>query len=305
MTACEKACKADMKCAVWQFLKPGDNPKGGCWYGYPWGGCRTRDKTPEEVKKFEAALEGGQRLQHGTINVLSGLKGVKVEGLTQKFDFVDKESILLKKERCKQICYSDTTCNHWQTYEKTVGADKTFTCYVEHLCKPHCSVDVQDSKAGKTIQGHPEYTDGQKIEHVCPPWKPPAKKKGLPWKWIIPGILLGLLSCCGIMYCLQKKPKVKKTRAMKIADKPEPEPVVTYFVPQPTMLIPQQSVIISQPVVQQPLMTQTVQQVAAPVQTVQMAQVAAPTTAYAAPTTAYAAPTTAYAAPTSQYTALR
>jgi len=285
---CEKACKEDSNCAVWQYLKKIDKPgapKEGCWYGYPDQGCRTRGA--EEIKKahgatdfqlYEEALMAGQRLQHGTIKPIGGVKGVEVAGLTQKFTFEDKESDDLKKERCKAICYSDITCGVWQVYQK----DKVFTCLVEH---------APNSKAGATgTDAKPEFTDGQKIEHVCPP--PPKKEKpkpGLPWKYIIPGIILGLLSIAACIYSCQKKPKVKKTRAIKVEHpKPEPTPV-TYFVPQPTVLIPQQSVIMAQPVVQQPLMTTyTTERV------VQQPVVQQATTAYAAPTTAYTQPTSGY-----------
>lgn len=243
MTACEEACKKDMKCSVWQMLKPGAGE--GCWTGYPSEGCRTRDTTEALLKAFENDLMGGQRLQHGQIKPLADLTGVKVAGPLKKFEFKDKESDNLKKERCKMICYTDITCTVWQV---TKTATDPFTCYVEH---------VPGHKAGAVgTAAEPTYIAGQKIEHVCPPWVPP-KESGLPWPWIIAGIVLGLLAIAALVFFLQKKPKVKKTRAVKIEPKPEPVTLM-YFVPQPTMLIPQQSVVMSQPVVQQPIIQREV-----------------------------------------------
>merc|ERR1719443_1244438 len=86
-------------------------------------------------------------------------------------------------------------------------------------------------------------------------------------KYVICGIVLGLLALAALIYFLQKKPKVKKTRAIKTTPKPEPQ--ITYFIPQPTVLIPQTSVVQVPPYqpVQQPTYTYTT----------------APTTATAAP----------------------
>merc|ERR1712196_712881 len=105
---------------------------------------------------------------------------------------------------------------------------------------------------------------GETLEHTCPPYVQPT----LPWPWIIAGIVVGLLALGAIVAALQKKPKVKKTRAVKV--EPQPEPVQVMFVQQPTVLVPQTSVVM-----------QSVPQYTT------VAQVA-PTTTYAAPTTTYA-----------------
>merc|ERR1712166_1261534 len=74
---------------------------------------------------------------------------------------------------------------------------------------------------------------GQTIEHTCPPYVAP---EGLPWPWIIAGIVLGVLALAAILYALlTKTPKTKKTRAVKI--EPKPEPVVPIFIPQPTVMM--------------------------------------------------------------------
>lgn len=283
-TACEKKCKGDVKCAVWQMIKEGSTATaGGCWTGYPKEGCRTRGGTVEKLKAFETDLLAGQRLQHGTPKPVNDLKGVKAEGNLLKFDFEDKESDDLKKERCKMTCYTDITCTVWQAYVK----DTKFTCFVEH--KP----DNKMTKIG--TDPVPEYIAGQQIEHTCDP-APKETPASLPWPWIIAGIVLGLLAIAAIIFFLQKKPKVKKTRAVKIEPKPTPAPMM-YFIPQPTMLVPQQSVVLQQPVVQQPLMTTQVVSTGAPITTTQMTT--APTTYTTGGSVSVGVPQTA------QYTQLR
>lgn len=239
---CEKICKADIKCSVWQFVKPGTGE--GCWAGYPTEGCQSRTSA-KALATFDGKLAGGQRLQHGFIKLLNGsLAGKMVQNL-KKLDFVVTESAETEIKRCKMVCYTDTTCTAWQ-FKKT-GTDGF--CMVEHL---------PGNKKGETLEDadkYKEYLAGETIEHVCPAYVPP--KAELPWPWIIAGSLLGLAALIFLlMFCCMKKPKVKKTRAVKI-EKPKetPAPVQMYFVPQPTMLVPQQSVIMQQPLVQQPLMT--------------------------------------------------
>jgi len=99
-------------------------------------------------------------------------------------------------------------------------------------------------------------TAGEVLEHTCPPYVPP--KKSFPWGWVIAGIIAALLILAGCLYFFcQKKPKVKKTRAVKVEPKKdEPVPVMQYFVPQPTVMV--QQPVIQQ--VQQPVVYQQVQQ---------------------------------------------
>merc|ERR1711862_486218 len=111
------------------------------------------------------------------------------------------------------------------------------------------------------------------------------EEEGLPWLWIILGAIAGLLLIGAIIFMLQKKPKVKKTRAVKIEPKPAaPAAPPVYFMPAP-----QQTVPIPQPSVVQ------VPQYQPMTATVTPTMYTAPTTEYV--TTVAAAPTTVTAAP--------
>merc|ERR1719224_373282 len=95
--------------------------------------------------------------------------------------------------------------------------------------------------------------DGETIEHICPP-KP---EEPFPWPWVIAGIVLGLLALAALLYFLcAKKPKVKKTRAVKIEPKPQAQQIM-YFIPQPTVLIPQQAPQYQQVVQSAPMTSYT------------------------------------------------
>merc|ERR1712224_1004600 len=166
--------------------------------------------------------------------------------------------------RCKTACYSDVTCGVWQY---GMGG-----CWREHKTHKATSTDTHSDFAKNVSAG--EY-----ILHYCPPL-PPKKDDGssVPLLWIILAIIGGLLLFFGILYVILHKPKApKKTRAIKIANEYE-EAVVPLFVPQPTVLVRQPSVVYSAP---------------APTTSVVYTQVAQPTytTSVAAPTvqTAYMA----------------
>lgn len=222
--ACEQQCKTDMKCNIWQMTKD------ACWSGNSVHGCRSRG-SDKALGNFEEDLVGGQRIQHGFIKVTKENSKQETKGLKHYPEETGTQAEQIA--RCKNDCYTDTSCTVWQ-----YGKDG---CWVEHLPTNPKKEVVTDSEWAKGM------IQGETIEHTCPPYVP---EEGLPWPWIIAGIILGLLALAAIIYALQKKPKVKKTRAVKIEPKPEPAPVV-YFVPQPTMLIPQQSVVMQQPMMMQ------------------------------------------------------
>jgi hypothetical protein len=234
-----------------------------CWSGTLAHGCLGRG-TDATLQKFEEDLVAGERIQHGFIKVTATNSKMETLGLKHlREDTGDEAS---KIARCKEFCYSDVSCGVWQ-----YGADG---CWIEHLPQNPKGETKTDSDWAAGMLA------GETVEKVCPPYKQPD---GLPWPWIISGIVIGLLALGAIVYALQKKPKVKKTRAVKV--EPKPEPVVTYFVQQPTVLVPQTSVVM------QSVPTYTTVAQAAPQTYTTIAQ--------AAPTT-YAAPMTTYAAPTSQ-----
>lgn len=260
---CKKACYSNVNCSVWQWVHDKHN-KGGdpvykCWRGNDVHGCRNRAGKEEE---FAGDLKDGERVQHGAVKVLANNTFIFYEGLHWYEEDTGNETE--KIARCKLACYTTVACSVWQ-YNKD-------GCYIEDSLSPLTSAN----KASPKTEGDIAKTmnNGQTIEHYCPFYVPPEPEEGLPWAWIISGIVLGLLALAAILYSMKKTPKVKKTRAVTITPKkeePEEEeiPVRTvYFVPQPTVLIPQTSVI--QPSVMQPTVT------------------------YAAPTTTYAAPTTSY-----------
>jgi len=258
---CKDACYTDMSCTIWQFIQDGDVQK--CWTGSVVHGCLSRHSS--DFEKFEGDLIDGEQVQHGFIKVVSTNSKVETIGLKNypEKSGTDDE----KMTRCKEACYSDITCTVWE-YATTTG------CWMSHTGFQPTGETKTDSEFALAMLG------GETIEHTCPPYVPP--EEGLPWPWIITGIVLGLLACGAIAYFMTKKPKVKKTRAVKVEPKPQPVQMVQYFVPQPTVLIPQTSMV--------------------QVPQYQYQQVAAPTTTYAAPTTTYAAPTATYAAPTTYAT---
>lgn len=238
--ACEEQCKADMNCSVWQMTKSGGKEK--CWSGSVVHGCRSRG-SDAALGNFEEDLLAGQRMQHGFIKVVSTDSKIQTIGLRHYPEKTGTQEEQIA--RCKDNCYTTVTCTVWQ-----YGSDG---CWVEH--------GPDHYKKSTTTNGTwaAGMIAGETIEHTCPPYVAP----GMPWGWIIAGIVLGLLALAAIVYLLRPKPKVKKTRAVKI--EPKPEPQVVYFIPQPTILIPQQSVV--QVPQYQPVTT--VQTMAAPTTAVQ------------------------------------
>jgi len=246
MIGCKEACHKNHNCSVWQFLKKGPKDKPEkiveeCWSGNAAHGCLGRERKAEQVK-LEEELVGGERIRHGEIKVVSN----NTQEATGPLEFIglknypeDYGTEEAKQNRCKLACETDTSCTVWQ-YGKKDG------CWMEHAPDNFQQKSVKDSEWAKE-----QFVMGQNIEHVCPQYEAPT---GLPWPWIISGLVLGVLALGAVIFLLQKQPKVKKTRAIKID---EPVEVVrpVYFVPQPTMLIPQSSVVMPmyQPAMQ-PLM---------------------------------------------------
>jgi len=251
--ACEEQCKTNMNCSIWQMTNT-----TGCWSGNVVHGCRSRG-SDKALDNFAEELKAGQRLQHGFIKVVK--TNVKLQTTGLKHYPVTTGTQEKRIDRCKINCYTDVSCNVWQ-----FGSDG---CWVEHYTSPAKSTSTESAWAKAMIAG-------ETIEHTCPPYVP--EEGGLPWPWIIAGITLGLLALGAICFALQKTPKVKKTRAVKIEPKAAPAPhheepeheeheevPLVYFVPQPTMLIPQQSVVMQQPLMmQQPMMQQPMMMQAAP-----------------------------------------
>jgi len=210
-----------------------------CWRGGDVHGCGERGGGQKQ-EQFAGDLKDGERIQHGALKVLANNTFIFYKGLSHYPEDTGNESV--KIARCKLACYTTVACSVWQ-YNKD-------GCYIEDRDGPLTSenkaeVEVE-TEAAKTMN------NGQTIEHYCPFYVPPEPEEGLPWVWIITGIVLGLLALAAIIYSLQKTPKVKKTRDVKITPKEEPEeevPLTTvYFIPQPTMLVQQPMVAPYAPV---------------------------------------------------------
>merc|ERR1719387_904005 len=223
---CKGACSGDLNCSVWQYSGVGEtaDPNGHCYYGTPVTSCRWTNWSAFKIS-------AGQRFQRGDVKVLkAAYPNLQILGLV-KYD-MEHASHDLDVGRCKDVCYSDVTCGVWQ-YSVAQG------CWRQH--KGETTGKSTDSPFALNV------TAGEYILHYCPT-KPPEPEPGpnlLPW--IILGVLAGLALCCGILYAVMHKPKKpKKTRAVKIEKKDE-EAVVPLFIPQPTVLVQQPSVVYAAP----------------------------------------------------------
>jgi len=230
--ACRDQCYKDMNCSTWQFIKHAEGVLK-CWSGSVMHGCESRGSAAA-LNSFEDDLIAGERIQHGYIKLVSTNSKLETLGLHHFPETTgDKASQIA---RCREFCETDATCTVWQ-----YGSNG---CWVEHAPFYLATGSTTNSTWAENMVA------GETLEHTCPPYVP---EEGLPWPWIIAGIVLGLLALGALVYFLSKKPKVKKTRAVKIEPKPEPKVVYTqYFVPQPTVVIPQTSVVQYQQVVQAP-----------------------------------------------------
>jgi len=222
--ACEDACKKDMKCSVWQFSEGAEGASvvgPHCDYGTLTTNCRSRTGD----KSFKSL--GGQRIQHGSINVLSDNTGVKMAMGLYGFPMHKKTTgdEVAMSARCKDMCYSDVTCTAWQ-----YGEDG---CWIENLPGAPVVSWSTDNPWLKTMVG------GETIEHTCPK---PVVPEETNWPLIVGLVVAGLLALGAILYMVLKpKPKVKKTRAVKIQQEEAP-----LFIPQPTIMIPQAPVQVVQ-----------------------------------------------------------
>lgn len=233
MATCEETCKGNPNCAAWQYSGIGEaaNPAGHCYQGVPTGTCETR-------AGFKA--DGGQRLKHGDTKVLKSAIGVEVMNL-KEFKMVRDQTVAISEERCQKECYSTWSCGVWQYGEND--------CWIE--AAPN-NVAAQKALTGNAFAK--DVKAGEFIEHFCPP-KPPKEE---PTNWLLIGLLIGagvLILGAILAVLLKKKPKVKKTRAIKIAPPAEPAQVPLMWIPQPTVMYQQPSVVLQQ----QPVYQQVVQ----------------------------------------------
>merc|ERR1719265_273302 len=158
---CKAQCYADMECDIWQMVK---EPAGNvCWSGALAHGCMGRGGNPETMKKFEADLVDGERIQHGFVKVVATNSKMETIGLKRlKEDTGDDAS---KISRCKEFCYTDVTCTVWQ-----YGSSG---CWMEHLPTNAKGETNTDSDFAKSMVA------GETVEKTCPTYKAP--EEGLPW----------------------------------------------------------------------------------------------------------------------------
>lgn len=203
------------------------------------------------MEKFSQHLVAGERIQHGFIEVLQELRGVQILGLhhfeESEATSDDPSTVGAQADmiaRCRTFCYTDVTCTHWQ-----FGADG---CWIEHYGEkgdfPPTGVSYNSTWALSQVIG-------EVLKHTCPGYVPPEEPP-TPWVWIITGVVLCLLALSAILYLVVKpKPVVKRTRAIKLGPSTqegpeESEPLfipdkvqAPLFIPQPTALVPQSSLV--------------------------------------------------------------
>jgi len=136
---CAAMCTDDVLCAVWQYTDAGH-----CWWGQ--GNC--------DAQGSGAHVVAGQRIQHGTVTVLSSLLDMQLMGLLHigLFSSGEQQDHI---RRCRGLCYSDTLCRYWQ-----YGTDG---CWVER--RPNhvfTGQSTTDSDWARTMLA------GEEVEHDCP-----------------------------------------------------------------------------------------------------------------------------------------
>lgn len=228
---CKAVCDSHQSCSVWQLTS-----EDYCWIADDYDqaeSCISRADEPT----FQA--KAGQRLQHGKVNVTATVTaGTWYDGL-KKVNFGTTSDAALEAQRCKTQCYSDIYCQHWLYVKNTGNAvpnGKEIGCYVQN----------KDSEVGSaTTLPTGQTSQGEQISHYCPieTTVPPKKEESNLWLWLLLLALLLLLLVAALIVCLlcHKEPKKeKKTRAVKVAPKKQPE------VLQP---------LVPMPIVQQPMVT--------------------------------------------------
>jgi hypothetical protein len=214
---CQMQCHSNFNCSVWQYVKSGNEER--CWSGSVVHHCHNRGSAAAEAN-FKDDLLGGERIQHGFIEVVQS--GRKVETLGLRHYPEDTGTTPEQVARCKTFCETDVTCTVWQFGGEGKGAG----CWLEHGPNYFKGEEKADSDFAKNM------VDGETLKHVCPPYVPPEP---FPWAWVITGVVLGLIALGAIIYVLLKpKPKTKKTRAVKISPPKEEWREYAYLVQAPT-----------------------------------------------------------------------
>lgn len=228
-SSCETACKTDLNCSVWQMTNNSAGEPLACWYGSATHGCRSRGAG------FNHHVMGGQRVQHGEVDLVSDNTGKATAGLLFMAENPgttgDKDALIA---RCKAFCYTDVTCTVWQ-----YGGDG---CHIEHFPGYPAGSTTVDARI----------VAGETVKHMCPP---PDEHKADPWRNVMIGcaiasLVLAALTAAYVLHNLQLckgPPKVKKTRQVKIVPKTQEAPNLLFQI-QPQVSVVMQPMM--QPVMQ-------------------------------------------------------
>jgi len=254
--ACKAICIADPTCSVWQL---GPAPNKYCYISdetHTALNCWGRDEVVGSSTPKYVPL-AAERLQHGFINVTKVLTaGTFFAGLKAIGD-MKSSTDPVGVARCKAQCYSTVACKNWfyVTGVSTVAAvtSKAKGCFLQTLSSQLGAESTLP--VGQT-------SVGEEISHTCAKPTIPGvigstkEPSNLWWILLLVAIIVILIIVALVVifvFC-QNKEKPKKTRAVKVAPKKEPQ------VLQPLVRMP----VVQQPMVQTPIYQAVPQMMAQP-----------------------------------------
>jgi len=143
---CETACVENPLCSTWQSVPANTtNAKPNCYTGAGFN-CDA-DRQGHDMPAPSA------RLQHGEIKVIESLTTQQIIGLELHSN--------LDVDACREICYSDLFCQHWQFFDQA-RTDNKKGCWVESKKKranyPAQAVNISDAES---------ISAGEFIQHWC------------------------------------------------------------------------------------------------------------------------------------------
>lgn len=213
-TTCKAACAANPQCEVWQLT-----PEKKCWHSVPGHRAYNCYEGQGRLSNFY-----GQRIQHGTIKLVKNLKGFWISTGMKSIGLMGPSTAPLEaQERCRDQCYSDINCRFWQ-----FGGATNPGCFVEappsHTVPDQVPLESNSDNAKMSLAG-------EQIDHICVPdsFILTAASKGdstLVWVLTIGGAIITaliILAAVYFLFCRSAEPKPKKTRAVKITQKPKAE----------------------------------------------------------------------------------
>jgi len=246
--SCKAICIADPTCSVWQL---GPAPNKYCYISdetHTALNCWGRDEVAgSSTPKY--APTAAERLQHGFINVTKVLKaGTYIAGLKAIGD-MKSSTDPVGVARCKAQCYSIVACKNWfyVTGKSTVTGNSTVAAVAS---KPKgCFLQTLSSQLGaESTLPVGQTSVGEEISHTCAKPTIPGvigstkEPSNLWWILLLVAIIVILIIVALVVifvFC-QNKEKPKKTRAVKVAPKKEPQVI------QPLVRMP----VVQQPMVQ-------------------------------------------------------